>query len=388
MERRRNVNFYVWRLVFIIACVCLPLASCVNDPEEAVKSPADKKEWQQTGVSLTSAYETTEGSKESEPIDNTTDSRKEPDFELSTGFEQETDTIVASEPTSASLEPVIINNYSMKPLYPAPQLKEMLMIPNNAGRGSLTIRPEGELMEPQGFAAINASEFVILDNVSRTIKYYRNSKFVQEYAMIPGEFYQYIDTDGQSFITFGNQYLHKVNFETGLRTSVPYSNNKEKNGIAPENYGFLVWKNDQLILNGMWRYANYCFDFENDTISPTENGYIWDPHDWKTIELGDRSVVWCFEDAGFRRIKLVYIDRDENLYITVWDSKKTGQENERALQKYNAAGELLWSLDLTERGKYHVSESVKYCRDGNIYYMAVHEEESIIYQIIEQGGPS
>ncbi len=99
------------------------------------------------------------------------------------------------------------------------------------------------------------------------------------------------------------------------------------------------------------------------------------------------TTTWVFDQKAFtfKRLFPIYIDRQDNLYAMIWDTKRLFKEGEHTLRKYSPQGELLWCLNVSDPDMIrHCPHAVKYCRDGKIYFMIIWEKETVIYQVQEE----
>ena len=314
---------------------------------------------------------------------------------------------VPTEAETSTEEPVInlISDPYAEPLLPPPTVKEVLRVPNEvffypalADGDAIHLREldtGSDILEPRGFAALDETTFIILDNVGRYIKLYQNGKCIRSYCMEPGEEPWCVEIDEEYFYFVNHPVdwdcaedntLYQVNLKTGERKAIPFYEPDPTNMSVDR----MIWINNQLIIIDPYSLnperSNSCLNLDGDKVVPTEKGFQCD---WMTYTISSRSTTWVFDQtrsAFYLKYPFpVCIDRQDNLYVKILDHAKTHEEGEVTLRKYSPQGELLWCLNITspENIRYCPND-IKYCRDGKIYFMDILEKETVIYQVQEE----
>lgn len=309
--------------------------------------------------------------------------------------------------TTANENPVInlISNPYAEPLLPPPTVKEVLRVPNEvffypalADGDAIHLREldtGSDILEPSGFAALDETTFIILDNVGRYIKLYQNGKCIRSYCMEPGDEPWYIEIDEEYFYfvngiedldTADDNMLYQVDLETGERKAIPYYD-PDPNHVC---FDSMLWIDGQLIiidwlsLKPDTSNCNSCLNLSGDKVIPTDKGF---QRDGTNDMVSSGTTTWIFGKDGFsfKYVFPIYVDMQDNLYAEIWDSHLIGKEGESTLRKYSPQGDLLWCLNVSDPDMIrYCPHAVKYCRDGKIYFMIFWEKETVIYQVQEE----
>ena len=300
---------------------------------------------------------------------------------------------------------VILDDPYAEPLLPPPETKEVLRLPNEvffypalADDDAIHLREldtGSGLLEPCGFAALDETRFIILDNIGRYIKLYQDGKCVRKYFMEPGDEPWYIEIDEEYFYfvngiedldTADDNMLYQVDLETGERKAIPYYD-PDPNHVC---FDSMLWIDGQLIiidwlsLKPDTSNCNSCLNLSGDKVIPTDKGF---QRDGTNGVVSSGTTTWIFGKDGFsfKYVFPIYVDMQDNLYAEIWDSHLIGKEGESTLRKYSPQGDLLWCLNVSDPDMIrHCPHAVKYCRDGKIYFMIIWEKETVIYQVQEE----
>ena len=282
---------------------------------------------------------------------------------------------------------VILDDPYAEPLLPPPETKEVLRLPNEvffypalADDDAIHLREldtGSGLLEPCGFAALDETRFIILDNIGRYIKLYQDGKCVRKYFMEPGDEPWYIEIDEEYFYfvngiedldTADDNMLYQVDLETGERKAIPYYD-PDPNHVC---FDSMLWIDGQLIiidwlsLKPDTSNCNSCLNLSGDKVIPTDKGF---QRDGTNGVVSSGTTTWIFGKDGFsfKYVFPIYVDMQDNLYAEIWDSHLIGKEGESTLRKYSPQGDLLWCLNVSDPDMIrHCPHAVKYCRDGKI----------------------
>ena len=398
-------------LILTVICILCLFAACSKNEKQTAENALTSGE---TWVPGSAADITEYAPEESE---NTIQNSSEPD-PASTAISSETaeldkerkrtpitKELPVSVPTVGPQERklVILDDPYAEPLLPPPETKEVLRLPNEvffypalADDDAIHLREldtGSGLLEPCGFAALDETRFIILDNIGRYIKLYQDGKCVRSYFMDPDDCPNYIEIDEEYFYfvnyvedldTADDNMLYQVDLETGERRGIPfYEPDPERLQIDS-----MLWIDGQLTIFDFYSLkpdnTNSCLNPARDKVVPTEKGFQMDRLNG-VVSSG--TTTWVFDQKAFtfKRLFPIYIDRQDNLYAMIWDTKRLFKEGEHTLRKYSPQGELLWCLNVSDPDMIrHCPHAVKYCRDGNIYFMIIWEKETVIYQVQEE----
>lgn len=403
-------------ILTVISIMCLFTACTKNEKQTAENAHTSGEAWESGSASdmtesaLEESKNTPQNSSESDlvstaPLSETTEPVKETEKQTSsssteadTGTEEQTDTQPLPE-----RKVVNIDDPYAEPLMPPPETKEVLRLPNEvflypalADDDAIHLREldtGSGILEPRGFAALDETRFIILDNIGRYIKLYQDGKCVRSYFMDPDDCPNYIEIDEEYFYfvnyvedldTADDNMLYQVDLETGERRGIPfYEPDPERLQIDS-----MLWIDGQLTIFDFYSLkpdnTNSCLNPARDKVVPTEKGFQMDRLNG-VVSSG--TTTWVFDQKAFtfKRLSPIYIDRQDNLYATIWDTKRLFKEGEHTLRKYSPQGELLWCLNVSDPDMIrHCPHAVKYCRDGKIYFMIIWEKETVIYQVQEE----
>ncbi len=403
-------------ILTVISIMCLFTACAKNEKQTAENAHTSGEVWESGSASdmtesaLEESKNTPQNSSESDlvstaPLSETTEPVKETEKQTSssstetdTGTEEQTDTQPLPE-----RKVVNIDDPYAEPLMPPPETKEVLRLPNEvflypalADDDAIHLREldtGSGILEPRGFAALDETRFIILDNIGRYIKLYQDGKCVRSYFMDPDDCPNYIEIDEEYFYfvnyvedldTADDNMLYQVDLETGERRGIPfYEPDPERLQIDS-----MLWIDGQLTIFDCYSLkpdnTNSCLNPARDKVVPTEKGFQMDRLNG-VVSSG--TTTWVFDQKAFtfKRLFPIYIDRQDNLYAMIWDTKRLFKEGEHTLRKYSPQGELLWCLNVSDPDMIrHCPHAVKYCRDGKIYFMIIWEKETVIYQVQEE----
>ena len=404
-------------ILMMISIICL-LSACAKNENQTSDNPPASRE---AGDSSNAADKTVAVTEESaNPPQNTSEPASSPSAAMSeatepiTNTEDQTPTFSSQEPETSTEVPtdpdpipeknlVILDDPYAEPLMPPPETKEVLRLPNEvflypalADDDAIHLREldtGSGILEPRGFAALDETRFIILDNIGRYIKLYQDGKCVRSYFMDPDDCPNYIEIDEEYFYfvnyvedldTADDNMLYQVDLETGERRGIPfYEPDPERLQIDS-----MLWIDGQLTIFDFYSLkpdnTNSCLNPARDKVVPTEKGFQMDRLNG-VVSSG--TTTWVFDQKAFKfkRLFPIYIDRQDNLYAMIWDTKRLFKEGEHTLRKYSPQGELLWCLNVSDPDMIrHCPHAVKYCRDGKIYFMIIWEKETVIYQVQEE----
>jgi hypothetical protein len=421
LENKYEEAYSVKKLLILmmISITCL-FSACAKNENQTSDNPSASRE---AGDSSNAADKTIAVTEESaNPPQNTSEPASSPSATPSETAEsirntdEQTSTSSSQEPETSTEEPtdsgpipegnlVVLDDPYAEPLLPPPETKEVLRLPNEvffypalADDDAIHLREldtGSGLLEPCGFAALDETRFIILDNIGRYIKLYQDGKCVRKYFMEPDDEPWYIEIDEEYFYfvngiedldTADDNMLYQVDLETGERKAIPYYD-PDPNHVC---FDSMLWIDGQLIiidwlsLKPDTSNCNSCLNLSGDKVIPTDKGF---QRDGTNSVVSSGTTTWIFGKDGFsfKYVFPIYVDMQDNLYAEIWDSHLIGKEGESTLRKYSPQGDLLWCLNVSDPDMIrHCPHAVKYCRDGKIYFMIIWEKETVIYQVQEE----
>ncbi len=399
-------------MLILMSILCL-FTACANNEkqttEHALASGEAREADSTPDMTRTAAAEsenTPQNSSEPDPA-STAISSEAAEFDKERKRTPITKELPVSVPTVGPQERklVILDDPYAEPLLPPPETKEVLRLPNEvffypalADDDAIHLREldtGSGLLEPCGFAALDETRFIILDNIGRYIKLYQDGKCVRKYFMEPDDEPWYIEIDEEYFYfvngiedldTADDNMLYQVDLETGERKAIPYYD-PDPNHVC---FDSMLWIDGQLIiidwlsLKPDTSNCNSCLNLSGDKVIPTDKGF---QRDGTNSVVSSGTTTWIFGKDGFsfKYVFPIYVDMQDNLYAEIWDSHLIGKEGESTLRKYSPQGDLLWCLNVSDPDMIrHCPHAVKYCRDGKIYFMIIWEKETVIYQVQEE----